>query len=93
MAYDEFNTNRIFFFIVYSVGFSHGFKKGECSLTNLDTNQKNDLTSPICCAKILFCSVRNRNKHLTAGVVQLVERLLAKEKVVSSSLIARSLPD
>ena len=54
---------------------------------------KKYLTRWITCAKILFCSVRNRNTHLTAGVVQLVERLLAKEKVVSSSLIARSFPD
>ena len=39
--------------------------------------------------KIALTSTPERKKTWLAGVVQLVERLLAKEKVVSSSLIAR----
>ena len=40
--------------------------------------------------KISATSATEHNDVALAGVVQLVERLLAKEKVVSSSLIARS---
>jgi hypothetical protein len=43
------------------------------------------LTKLPCCAKMLFTTAQ-----ANAGVVQLVERLLAKEKVESSSLFARS---